>query len=131
MQKGLSAALSERVQQCCQTNSVHLTFAHETAATDRVIHLTATQTRQLYRMANELINNIVKHANATEGQVLFRQTPTEWQLIVSDNGQGFDTARVQVQGGIGLKNLQARAQTLGATLTLVSDERGTVVSVSR
>ncbi|GAB2603467.1 sensor histidine kinase [Spirosoma areae] len=130
MQKGLPAALAERVQQCCQTNSLRLSFAHETAATDGVMRLSDTQTRQLYRMANELINNSIKHANATEGQVLFRQTPTEWQLIVSDNGRGFDTSRVRTQEGIGLKNLQARARTIGATLTLVSGESGTVVSVT-
>lgn len=92
--------------------------------------LVAVQMKQLYRITNELINNIIKHAQATEGQVSLCQTRSGWQLIVSDNGRGFDLTRSKPDGGIGLKNLYARAQTLNATVHIESGEGGTRVTVT-
>ena len=129
-QKGLPAALAELAEQRSQTSSVRFVFTHETNDVDQASNLSATQIRQLYRIANELINNVIKHANATEGQVLFRQSSDGWQLRVADNGQGFDTTLNQRQAGIGLKNLHARAQTLGAIISLQSAKSGTVVHVA-
>ena len=87
------------------------------------------QTRQLYRIGNELVNNLIKHAQATEGQVLLIQAQTGWQLLVADNGRGFDADQSQKEGGIGLKNIHARAQTMGATVQIESGEMGTSVWV--
>lgn len=129
-QTGLPAALAELTAQRTQTSAVRLTFAHENIDTNAAPDVLPTQTRQLYRMANELINNVIKHANATVGQVIFRQTSEGWQLIVSDNGCGFDTTQTRHQAGIGLKNLYARAQTMGAVVTLTSDANGTTVVVT-
>ena len=124
-QKGLPTALAELVQQCCQSGTVRLSFSHD----GHPPNLSATQTRQLYRIVNELITNIVKHAKATEGQVSLCQTPAGQQLTVADNGQGFDVVSARMVGGIGLKNLYARAQTLGATVQLDSGPTGTTVSL--
>ena len=124
-QKGLPTALAELVQQCCQSGTVRLSFSHD----GHPPNLSATQTRQLYRIANELITNIVKHAKATEGQVSICQTPAGQQLTVADNGQGFDVVSARMAGGIGLKNLYARAQTLGATVQLDCGPTGTTVSL--
>jgi signal transduction histidine kinase len=127
-QQSLPIALAELVRQRSQVGTVQLSFAYEND--NHAPELTITQTRQLYRVANELTNNALKHAYATECRVVLRQGSGHWQLTVSDNGQGFDADSAQNQGGIGLKNLQARAQTLGATLTLTSDQNGTVVHVA-
>ncbi len=130
MRQGLPAALTELIRQRSQIGTVHLSFTHENGKKIPASGLTTTQTQQLYRMANELINNVLKHARASECQVTFRQDPGHWQLTVSDNGKGFDMDSAQNQSGIGLKNLQARAHTLGATLTLTSDKTGTVVRIA-
>lgn len=124
-QKGLPTALAELVQQCCQSGTVRLSFSHDGHPPD----LSATQTRQLYRIASELITNIVRHANATGGQVSLCQTPAGRQLTVADNGRGFDVAHARTAGGIGLKNLYARAQALGAIVRLDSGPTGTTVSL--
>lgn len=131
IEKGLSAALAERVTQCCQTGSVRLTFAADghPPGSGQPADLSATQTRQLYRIANELINNMVKHAGATEGQVRLSRKPAGWQLDVSDNGRGFDPTLDPATEGIGLKNLYARAQTLNATVHLDSGPTGTTITV--
>lgn len=125
IQKGLPTALAELVEQCCQSGTVRLSFRHD----GHPPNLSATQIRQLYRIANELITNVVKHANATEGQVTLSQTPAGRQLTVADNGRGFDVAHTRTAEGIGLKNLYARARTLGATVQLDSGPTGTTVSL--
>jgi signal transduction histidine kinase len=127
-QQGLPMALADLVRQRTQVGTAQLSFAYENDS--HAPDLTSTQTQQLYRIANELINNALKHAHATQCRLAFRQDSGHWQLTVSDNGQGFDTSSASNLGGIGLKNLQARAQTLGATLTLTSDKNGTVVCIA-
>lgn len=68
----------------------------------------------------EALNNVVKHAQATEVQVRLRLPPGELVLSVEDNGRGFDrqlsALRPQpVHGGNGLANLQARLAGVGGT----------------
>ncbi|AQG79180.1 7TM-DISM domain-containing protein [Spirosoma montaniterrae] len=130
LQKGLPTALADLTAQLGQTGGVRLSFRHEVASDDAVATFSATQTRQLYRIAGELLNNLLKHAGATEGHVTLRQTPVGWQLSVSDNGRGFDTTRTGQAEGIGLKNLYARVHTLGAVVQIESGLEGTTVVVS-
>ncbi|TAE30828.1 MAG: hypothetical protein EAZ91_09385 [Cytophagales bacterium] len=129
-QKGLPAALAELVEQRAQTGPMQWIFTHKHDLEKATTPFSVMQTRQLYRIVNELINNVVKHAQAAEGRVFLTQTARDWQLTVSDNGRGFDTKRTDKDAGIGLKNIQARAQTLGATVQIKSGEGGTVVVVS-
>ncbi|GAB2781996.1 hypothetical protein GCM10027275_27250 [Rhabdobacter roseus] len=127
LRKGLAVALAELVQQRNETGSIRLQFRHDTDGP--LADLSDAQTRQLYRIANELTNNLIKHAQATEGCVVLSQLAAGWELMVSDNGRGFDPSQAGSEGGIGLKNLFARAQTLGATVQLVSGKEGTTIRV--
>ena len=67
---------------------------------------------QLLRVMQELITNIVKHANATNVRVHLRHTPFGVCLTVRDNGKGFDTS--VMKKGLGLGNLELRMQYLNA-----------------
>jgi len=129
LEKGLATALAELVEQRTQTGSVRLLFSDETTNGKQTVSFSVVQTRQVYRIGNELVNNMIKHAQATEGQVLLAQTPTGWQLLVADNGQGFNADQSPKESGIGLKNIHARAQTLGATVQIESGAGGTRVWV--
>ncbi|MCY7359476.1 MAG: hypothetical protein LH609_18880 [Rudanella sp.] len=129
LEKGLATALAELVEQRTQTGSVRLLFSDETTNGKQTVSFSVMQTRQVYRIGNELVNNMIKHAQATEGQVLLAQTPTGWQLLVADNGQGFNADQSPKESGIGLKNIHARAQTLGATVQIESGAGGTRVWV--
>jgi signal transduction histidine kinase len=73
----------------------------------------------VYRIVQELINNILKHSAATEGFVSLSFLPHELQLVVEDNGKGFDTNQVSSMGH-GLSNLKARLTFLNANFDLVS-----------
>ena len=127
LEKGLSTALAELVEQRNRAGNVRLKFRLVKDGTPS--DLSPAQTRQLYRIANELTHNLDKHAEATEGRIVLSQTPAGWQLTVSDNGRGFDPAQTTAEDGIGLKNIRARAQTLDATVQLESGKTGTTIRV--
>jgi two-component system NarL family sensor kinase len=66
---------------------------------------------QLYRIFQELINNIIKHANSESANILIRNTSAYFCFKISDNGVGFDMD--QSEQGIGLNNIKTRVQVLG------------------
>lgn len=81
----------------------------------------------IYRIFQELINNIVKHAKATEVNVQLIQNGGRLILIVEDNGQGMSTA---VSNGIGLQNIQSRLSTIDGKVDYSSGPAsGTVATI--
>ncbi len=86
---------------------------------------------QVYRIVQELLSNTLKHARATETVIQLHRTNGEITLVVEDNGMGFDIESAKVAGGIGLKNLEARAAKLDAQLHFDSGKgAGTTVTVT-
>lgn len=82
----------------------------------------------LYRVVQESLRNIEKHAAASEVSVTVRQRADHLELEVRDNGRGFDTATPRA--GLGLSSMQERASLLGGTVTIVSaPQKGTLVAI--
>lgn len=73
----------------------------------------------VYRMVQELLNNILKHAGASEAFVSLSYLPQELHVVVEDNGQGFKPESAMNEGH-GLQHLKARLTFLNATLDVVS-----------
>ncbi len=67
----------------------------------------------LYRIAQELVNNIVKHARASKVIVLLFQTGNQLVLRVEDDGLGFDFEAARQKGTMGVLNILSRVSTLG------------------
>lgn len=72
----------------------------------------------LYRIAQEGITNIVKHAEATAVELTLINNEGGTQLLLRDNGRGFDLA--QTSTGFGLQGMRERAQAIGGQLTVNS-----------
>ena len=84
----------------------------------------------VYRLVQELLNNVLKHARA--GQVIVQLTRHEQQVqvVVEDDGCGFDLAARPLAAGVGLRSIQARVDYLGGTLDLHSRPgQGTAVTI--
>ncbi|MGZ5286305.1 MAG: PAS domain-containing sensor histidine kinase [Flavisolibacter sp.] len=64
----------------------------------------------VYRILQEHLTNVVKHAGAKHVEVTLRQSQDKLTLVVVDDGKGFDTA--QKSEGIGLRNMRSRAESL-------------------
>ncbi len=75
----------------------------------------------LYRIAQEALNNVLRHANATQVDVKLSTDGSNIELEIKDNGKGFDLAAVKNCGGIGLASMRERAEKLGADLSIQSE----------
>ena len=84
------------------------------------IRLPPEKEEGLYRIAQEALNNALKHAKARRITVSLRQVGTNATLEVLDDGIGFDPASAPNKGGVGLAAMAERAAELGATLTIES-----------
>jgi PAS domain S-box-containing protein len=83
----------------------------------------------LYRICQEALNNIAKHARATQVEIGVRHAPDGLELQVRDNGRGFVTSEPEISGHYGLSMMRERAEGSGASLTIASQEgQGTVVT---
>ena len=82
----------------------------------------------VYRIVQEAISNVLKHAKATELSVDVTRGPGRISVIVHDNGKGFDPAIPST--GIGMENMRNRAMAIGALLRVDSSlGNGTTISV--
>jgi two-component system, NarL family, sensor kinase len=89
----------------------------------------------LFRIVQEVFNNIIKHAEATELLILIKFSPGVLTITITDNGKGFDFTLLDINEnpnfGLGLRNMQSRAQLVGAQFNLTSIPRiGTTVILS-
>jgi two-component system, NarL family, sensor kinase len=73
----------------------------------------------VYRIIQELINNVLKHADAHEAFVSLSYLDKELHVVVEDNGKGFDTRQLNTQGH-GLQHIQARVTYLNGDLDILS-----------
>ncbi|MBW8683637.1 tetratricopeptide repeat-containing sensor histidine kinase [Chitinophaga rhizophila] len=89
-------------------------------------------TRQvvLYRIMQELVNNAIKHAEASQILVLLQQTDNTLFLTVEDDGKGFDAAAGNKLKGAGLANIEARVEFLGGKIDVQSEPgTGTAITI--
>jgi signal transduction histidine kinase len=86
----------------------------------------------LYRIAQEALQNVIKHAQATEAEVELRCDASGVLLRVSDDGRGFDTGtRPDTRTSYGLRSMSERAELIGGRLTVSSRPGiGTTVTVT-
>jgi two-component system, NarL family, sensor kinase len=75
-----------------------------------------------FRLVQEVLNNIMKHADTTEIQLRLEYQPDKLQITISDNGKGFDVPAARHQSkGLGLKNFYNRAALIGGRFNLRSE----------
>jgi two-component system NarL family sensor kinase len=84
----------------------------------------------LYRVLQESVNNVMKHANASRLDISLIKDEKNISLTIEDNGKGFDTTRPGVYSGIGLNNLRSRINFLKGKVEFDSQVgKGTLVSI--
>lgn len=83
----------------------------------------------LYRIIQEAIHNTNKHSKATKVEVVFTQQNGKLNLLITDNGIGFDQSKKYQ--GIGLQNMQQRMESIGGRLIFTSTQgEGTIIRCS-
>ena len=90
----------------------------------------ASAEKELFWIAVEAFNNVVKHANARQVQVRLLLDEGSVCLEIEDDGAGFEPARAGQSGGLGLRGMEERVQRIQGRLKIASvPGRGTTVRV--
>ena len=115
---GLRAALANYVQDWSTRVSIPAELHTAGLTTDRLGSEIETT---LYRIAQEALNNIAKHASAGNVEIILERRQNHVSLVVEDDGVGFDLGGVDAdRRGFGLLGMQERAALVGATLHIES-----------
>ena len=74
----------------------------------------------IFRIIQELMSNVIKHADASEATISITQHKDSLNIIVEDNGRGFDAQKFQQKEGMGLSGIERRIEHLEGTLEVDS-----------
>ncbi|HMK27146.1 MAG TPA: PAS domain S-box protein [Chitinophagaceae bacterium] len=123
---GLSEAIDNIAQDTMQINPVKISCVSKSFKENSVNDKFKLN---IFRIVQEQLNNILKHARATEIRLSLVQTKKSIMLSISDNGVGFDTG--QKRKGIGIANIKSRATSYNGTADFVSQTgQGCVLTVT-
>jgi two-component system NarL family sensor kinase len=131
VQIGLAEAIRFDLEALRRTGLIEVSFELE----GDEYHFDEQKSIFLFRMFQEMLNNILKHSRATQINVeVIYSTDDKFVLKVEDNGVGFDPAvkqeKVSSSSGIGLKSMRNRAHLIGAKIFIQSEPgKGTSVRV--
>ena len=123
---GLDEALKEYCNSINATNL--LSVKYQSIGMDTRIEKSAEII--IYRIVQELLNNIMKHAAAKEATVQLVKEEGRLSIIVEDDGKGFDTALIKNSKGAGLTSIKSRVDYLKGQLDIHSEAgKGTLVNI--
>lgn len=126
---GLIAAIDSLCSQLNAAGSVNVTLETD----DNTKHLKLTKQTELsvYRIVQEVLGNMAKHAEATEIVVSIYNNDNTIYLRLKDNGKGFDTGQINQSKGMGWKNIYARVNLLNGKMNIQSEKiTGTQIEIS-
>ncbi|NVO29778.1 ATP-binding protein [Hymenobacter lapidiphilus] len=125
---GLPAALRELADRV-PVSQLHLSLSLE-GLDDLAQPLPPPVQMAVYRIAQELLSNVMKHAQAREVTLLVARQSGQLRICISDDGVGFVPAPVPTSGGIGLAGIRNRVELLGGTLGITSaPHQGTTINI--
>lgn len=97
-------------------NAMDIADVNVELTVDPAIVLPARANLIVYRLVQELLNNAIKHADATDIQLSLSQQNDRLMLLYTDNGKGFNYEQAYQKRSLGLKNIETRAQMLRGTV---------------
>jgi PAS domain S-box-containing protein len=124
---GIVKALKDLVARTTKYGNLHV----EIDPDDVDQYLNEFYRLNLYRIIQELIQNIMKHANATSAFIKIRRKPYGINITVKDDGVGFSSSLEKAQqSGIGIRNIETRVKHMNGTLKVTSSsKKGTTVQI--
>lgn len=124
--KGLAKGIKEMVDQVNQSKQIHvqLEMYGLNEALDEIHENT------LYRAAQELVSNTIKHSQAKNFDLQIIKSDEEITLMAEDDGNGFDINKTLILNGGGLSNIRSRVENLKGNVFIDSKvQRGTIVTI--
>ncbi|MBB5395751.1 sensor histidine kinase [Mucilaginibacter sp. AK015] len=125
--KGLPAAIEFELEWLKRSDRFTITFEHNNIPFAR----DSAKDMILFRLFQEIINNIIQHAKATAIFITLEAVNDDLRLTVRDNGVGFDVDKIsERKDGMGLYNIKKRSAMINGTASIVSTKNsGTAITV--
>src|SRR5262249_28166951 len=120
---GLVPALERLTQSLAEQTGMAVGFESSLAPTERLPPEVETA---LYRIVQESLTNVVKHAQARTVSVVLTRKPGAVSALVEDDGRGFDPERTR-EGGFGIDGMRERMALIDGRLTVESGDAGTTL----
>lgn len=121
--KGALKTISDKVNQ-----STKLTMSFDTYGLNGKLDNLIENT--LFHAIQEIVNNTIKHADATKLFIQITADNNEISLMAEDNGKGFDVGEIDEHQSYGLSHMKSRIENLNGTLFIDSNPgRGTIISI--
>jgi signal transduction histidine kinase len=114
--EGLVIALRTRLESVEARSGIHTEFDVE-----EEVRLPIETEAELYRIAQEALNNAVKHSQAKNIRVHLQFKASKFRMNIWDNGIGFDPKIKKQSGGLGLRGMEDRVKRINGRLTIVSN----------
>jgi PAS domain S-box-containing protein len=123
--------LIEAISELCRKTELSGALDFQLAADEDFPELKKPLKIAIFRIAQEFINNSIKHGKAKKINMTFKSNPNGISIILKDNGIGFDTSKAEIFPGMGLKNVKSRVQSYNGDITVESGfNKGTSYQIS-
>ena len=128
---GLMRSIEYELEMIQKTGSYEIAFT----TNGKPYRLERQQELIIFRIVQEVLHNILKHAKATKIIVTALFEPETFMLTIADNGIGFDASKIESDNyegfGLGLRNMNNRAKMINASFKLTSTlQEGTAVTIT-
>ena len=132
---GLTAALEWALSSEIEITDADQKFGYDFSAEDNLeenLKLSPAVQIQIYRIAQEVLNNISRHANASRVQMSVKIGENgKFQMRIEDDGDGFEAKKKSNKKGRGLSNINARASLIEAAVEWKATENGTTFTLEK
>jgi signal transduction histidine kinase len=126
---GIVAAIEMEAGEFEQRTGIKCLLSHNDEEME--LHLHPDVSIAIFRIFQESLTNIMKHAQATEVRILIQNNPQNIELTISDNGRGFSQEARMKPRSFGLRGIQERVAHFGGQVSFMSaPDQGTTVAVT-
>jgi signal transduction histidine kinase len=126
---GIVAAIEMEAGEFEQRTGIKCLLSHNDEEME--LHLHPDVSIAIFRIFQESLTNIMKHAQASEVRILIQNNPQNIELTISDNGRGFSQEARMKPRSFGLRGIQERVAHFGGQVSFMSaPDQGTTVAVT-
>jgi PAS domain S-box-containing protein len=117
---GLIDSIKDLVESLRMTKALQVKFIH---AGDFDNIISEKQKLMLFRIIQEQVSNVLKHAEAAQIIINLKLTEKNISLSIEDNGKGFDLEKIKFKRGVGLSNIESRAHLFNGKVTITTQPK--------
>jgi two-component system NarL family sensor kinase len=126
LELGFAAAIKQLIRKINTAGKLKVILENEKA----IPAMEQSKSTALHRILQEVLNNMLKHSGADVITISFCTKENKTEMVIADNGKGFDVDEIKNSSGIGWKNIYSRVEMISGNITVNSAPgKGTTITV--